>query len=102
MGTIGLLAQITNNISDHAGAFAPSSKAQVFQVVVGAIQATVTTIAVLVALFGDRIREWLIPIKVEIEDVEQRNNFFDQDWLDKVFCDVYCHHLKVRIVQSHR
>jgi hypothetical protein len=52
-----------------------------------------TLSAVLFALYGDYLREWLDPIKVRIEIPEEANTVLDNSRAHD--CPVYCHHLRV-------
>jgi hypothetical protein len=54
-----------------------------------------TLSAVLVALFGDCLREWVDPVQVRIEVPEDSNTAFDFVTVDDEDVQVYCHHLCV-------
>jgi len=53
----------------------------------------VASVTIIVALFGDYLRETLDPIKVRIEVPEEGNTVLDRSPLHN--CAVYCHHLRV-------
>jgi hypothetical protein len=61
-----------------------------------------TLIAVLIALFGDYLRELIDPIRVTIEVPTQSNTVIDQIDLNKRIYHVYHHHLVVRNLTSYR
>ena len=61
-----------------------------------------TLAAVLVALFGDFLREWVDPIQVRIEVPEESNTAFDFRTVDDEDVQVYCHHLCVKNETPHK
>jgi hypothetical protein len=56
-------------------------------------------VAVLTALYSERLKAWSDPIDVTIEKIEAINSDTDQD---KIYGAVYMHHLRVRNLTPHR
>jgi|GEM_PF-3569141 len=59
-------------------------------------------VAIILALFGDYLREMIFPIDVRIEIPEKGNVGLDKSIINDKPVAVYCHHLVVRNLTPHR